>query len=145
MSHRGVQGDASKAMHSIVGERRRRNRRGSFARRRVNLAPMLQNSLFRSPTTGLVYMRNRWYSPRLGQFVSHDPLEYVDSSNLYAFAAFDPINKWDPFGLESDKSSKPDPKVLLDEPLQLVRRLHVARAAADHHGHAPPRPAPRRR
>jgi hypothetical protein len=40
-------------------------------------------------------------SPKLGQFTSHDPLGYVDTQNLYAFAAFDPINGWDPFGLES--------------------------------------------
>ena len=46
-------------------------------------------------------MRHRWYSPTLGQFVSHDPYEYVDSFNLYAFAAFDPINNWDPWGLSS--------------------------------------------
>ncbi len=32
--------------------------------------------------------------------MSHDPLHYVDSVNLYSFAAFDPINSWDPMGLE---------------------------------------------
>lgn len=44
-------------------------------------------------------MRNRWYSPQLGQFMSHDPLEYIDSYDLYAFAKLDPINFWDPWGL----------------------------------------------
>jgi RHS repeat-associated protein len=29
---------------------------------------------YRSGETGLIYMRNRWYSPRLAQFVSKDPL-----------------------------------------------------------------------
>ena len=72
-----------------------------------NDIPFAFNSLFRSPTTGLVYMRNRWYAPRLGQFISHDPLEYVDSSNLYAFASFDPINNWDPFGLDDENLADP--------------------------------------
>ena len=57
------------------------------------------HSAWRSPTTGLVQMRQRWYSPRLGQFLSHDPLEYLDSFNLFAFAGRDPVNGWDPMGL----------------------------------------------
>lgn len=63
--------------------------------------PFAFNGQWRSSLTGLSYMRNRWYSPRLGQFMSHDPLHYVDSVNLYAFAGFDPINSWDPMGLDS--------------------------------------------
>lgn len=57
------------------------------------------NGMWRSNTTGLSHMRNRWYSPQLGQFMSHDPLEYIDSYDLYAFAKLDPINFWDPWGL----------------------------------------------
>ncbi len=45
-------------------------------------------------------MRNRWYSPRLAQFISRDPLGYVDSFNPYAYVSFDPINSWDPWGLD---------------------------------------------
>ncbi|MEZ4462468.1 MAG: RHS repeat-associated core domain-containing protein [bacterium] len=62
--------------------------------------PFAFNGQWRSSLTGLSYVRNRWYSPRLGQFVSHDPLHYVDSTNLYAFAGFDPVNSWDPMGLQ---------------------------------------------
>ena len=51
-------------------------------------------------------MRHRWYSPTLGEFLSHDPLEEVDSFNLYAFAAHDPINSWDPFGLRSNSLAR---------------------------------------
>ena len=40
-------------------------------------------------------------APGWGRFLSPDPLGYVDSYDLYGYAAFDPINRWDPFGLES--------------------------------------------
>jgi RHS repeat-associated protein len=56
---------------------------------------------WRSPTTGLVWLRARWYDSRLGQFLSPDPAGAVDSTNPYAFAASDPINHSDPFGLGS--------------------------------------------
>ncbi len=61
--------------------------------------PFAFNSMWRSPATGMVYMRNRVYDPRLGQFLSHDPLGYIASFNLYQFANFDPVNFWDPKGL----------------------------------------------
>ena len=66
------------------------------------------NTAWRSSRTGLYAMRHRWYSPTLGEFLSHDPLEEVDSFNLYAFAAHDPINNWDPYGLRS-RSNAPEP------------------------------------
>ena len=67
------------------------------------------NTAWRSSRTGLYAMRHRWYSPTLGEFLSHDPLEEVDSFNLYAFAAHDPINSWDPYGLRS-RSNAPEPQ-----------------------------------
>jgi len=58
-------------------------------------------SAWRSPASGLIYLRSRWYSTELGQFLSHDPVGYADSYNLYAYAGYDPINGWDPLGLSS--------------------------------------------
>jgi RHS repeat-associated protein len=49
--------------------------------------------------TGLVYVRNRYYDPEMGRFVSVDPLGYVDGPNPYGFAINDPTNGSDPLGL----------------------------------------------
>jgi RHS repeat-associated protein len=46
--------------------------------------------------TGLVYLRNRYLSPALGQFVSLDPLE---TPNRYAYVSGNPVNLVDPTGL----------------------------------------------
>ncbi|RAL25362.1 hypothetical protein DL240_03895 [Lujinxingia litoralis] len=72
-------------------------------------APCHMNSLphfgftgaFRSTTTGLYRFGARWYSPRFGQFMGPDPLWYVDSFDVYGYAAFDPVNRWDPSGMAS--------------------------------------------
>ncbi|MFN3197645.1 MAG: RHS repeat domain-containing protein [Bradymonadia bacterium] len=78
-------------------------------------SPFGFNGLMRSEITGLVYMRNRWYSPRLGQFLTHDPLGYVDSLNLYTFVGSDPVNRWDPYGLSSNGGAAKDPTPSNDE------------------------------
>jgi RHS repeat-associated protein len=62
-------------------------------------------SAWRSARTGLVHMRNRWYSPELTQFLSPDPLGYPDSYNAYAYAGFDPINHSDPLGLNNGNTA----------------------------------------
>jgi len=51
-------------------------------------------SAWRSAKTGLVWMRNRWYDPGLGQFVSQDPVGAVDSFNLYGFVGVSWVNAW---------------------------------------------------
>jgi hypothetical protein len=59
----------------------------------------------------------------LGQFLSADPLEYIDSFNRFAYAGFDPVNGVDPLGLglkgtDADKGwapSEPTPEPDGDE------------------------------
>ncbi|MEU7855289.1 RHS repeat-associated core domain-containing protein [Nonomuraea sp. NPDC049141] len=63
--------------------------------------PLGMTGTWRSPATGLIWLRRRWYDPRLTEFLSPDPLGASDSANPYAYAAFDPINRADPMGLES--------------------------------------------
>jgi hypothetical protein len=65
--------------------------------------------------TGLICVRNRWLDPRTGTFLTPDPLAYRDSSNLYSFAAGDPINRRDPQGLAGEDSLARGLKHMVDE------------------------------
>jgi RHS repeat-associated protein len=64
------------------------------------------HTAWRSAGTGLLYFRNRWYAPHLGQWLSQDALGAVDSHDLYAFNGFDPVNFVDPWGLEAKGPAK---------------------------------------
>lgn len=49
---------------------------------------------------GLYYVRNRWYMPGQGRFISEDPIGFEGGMNWYAYAANSPTNLRDPYGLE---------------------------------------------
>ncbi len=49
--------------------------------------------------TGLYYLRNRYYNPMLGRFLSPDPVGIAGGINLYAYTFDDPMNWVDPSGL----------------------------------------------
>ncbi len=53
--------------------------------------------------SGLLYARNRWYSPELGQFLTVDPKGLIDGMNVYAYAGMNPVNFRDPWGLDKKK------------------------------------------
>lgn len=54
---------------------------------------------------GMVYMQARYYDPRIGRFLSQDPIGFKPSKphmfNRYAYVGGDPVNRRDPFGMES--------------------------------------------
>ena len=52
-----------------------------------------------SGTSGLQYLRNRYYDPRTGRFTQLDPIGLAGGLNLYGFGGGDPVNFSDPFGL----------------------------------------------
>lgn len=54
--------------------------------------------MYEGDSTKLYYVRNRWYDPTTGRFVSEDPVGIRGGTNLYAFGNYDPINGHDPFG-----------------------------------------------
>ncbi len=49
---------------------------------------------------GLYYMRNRWYEPRTGRFISEDPIGLQGGINPYIFTLSEPVNRYDPMGLD---------------------------------------------
>jgi RHS repeat-associated protein len=50
-------------------------------------------------TGGFTYLRNRWYDPATGRFLTQDPIGLAGGVNLYAYAGNDPVSYSDPFGL----------------------------------------------
>ena len=58
-----------------------------------------KGALWAGPEADLYYMRNRWYEPRSGRFLSEDPIGLAGGINVYAYAMDDPINRRDPMGL----------------------------------------------
>ena len=52
--------------------------------------------------TGLQYNRARWYDPRIGSWVSQDPMGFsAGDSNLYRYVKNSPDNHGDPSGLDT--------------------------------------------
>jgi RHS repeat-associated protein len=52
------------------------------------------------PETGLLYYRARYYDPKIGRFVSEDPIGFDgDQINLFPYVANNPVNLNDPSGL----------------------------------------------
>jgi RHS repeat-associated protein len=58
-----------------------------------------KGALWLGPQVDLYYMRNRWYEPKSGRFLSEDPVGLMGGQNLYTYAANDPLNNSDPTGL----------------------------------------------
>jgi RHS repeat-associated protein len=53
----------------------------------------------KADATGTFYRRNRSYDPNTARFTQEDPIGLAGGMNLYGFAAGDPVNYSDPFGL----------------------------------------------
>jgi len=53
-------------------------------------------SRFHENETGLMHFRARMYDPASGEFISRDPLEYVDGMSLYR--GYFEISSVDPYG-----------------------------------------------
>jgi len=51
------------------------------------------------PETGLYYYRARYYDPKLGRFISEDPIGFDGGVNFYGYVGGNPVNRVDPTGL----------------------------------------------
>ncbi len=51
--------------------------------------------------SGHYYFLHRYYDPRLGRWLSRDPIGEAGGFNLYAYCGNDPVNRHDPLGLST--------------------------------------------
>ena len=58
-----------------------------------------KGALWMGPELDLYYMRNRWYEPETGRFLSEDPIGLQGGINPLVFAGGDPVAGKDPSGL----------------------------------------------
>ena len=49
----------------------------------------------------LAYCRARYYDPKIGRFISEDPLGFAAGMNVYAYVRNNPANRRDPLGLQA--------------------------------------------
>lgn len=75
--------------------------------------------------TGTFYRRNRYVDPMTGRFTQEDPIGLAGGLNLYGFAAGDPVNFSDPFGLCKDPE---DPDCSLTKKAVEALKTTVTRA-----------------
>jgi RHS repeat-associated protein len=94
---------------------------------------------FQDPLTGKNYVRSRWFDPDTGVWLTPDPMGYRDSSNLYAFAGGDPVNRRDPTGEISLWDALADGRLTVDELSKLELTDDEVRAIIDS---IPPQPEP---
>lgn len=59
-----------------------------------------------NPDSGLIYFGVRYYDPRLGRFITKDPLGMIDGPNVYLYCSNNPVNLIDPLGLCEEETDK---------------------------------------
>lgn len=82
---------------------------GSLVRQYSPISQTLSTTPFRyvgalgvmTDVNGLIYMRARYYNPRIGRFLNVDPIGFEGGMNWFAYAAGNPVSNADPSGLFS--------------------------------------------
>ena len=72
---------------------------GEVIYKRTNDIPFGYCGEYTDDESGLIYLRNRYYDPTTGGFLTEDPAK--DGSNWYAYCAGNPVLFRDPLGLEN--------------------------------------------
>ena len=77
-----------------------------------------------APETGLIYLRARYLSPAIGQFISADAVQPnapgTQGYNLYAYTANNPMNWIDPSGHSAMTQWQADTAQVLANPLSMI-------------------------
>ena len=93
--------------------------------------PGLENCGYRyDAETENYYVRNRYYSPTLGRWLTRDPIGYRGGINLYGYANSSPVGKNDSTGLAAEMRVTGNPQVHAKTYLDSIRD-HEADAAED--------------
>jgi RHS repeat-associated protein len=88
------------------------------------------------PETNLYYYRARYYDPKIGRFISEDPIGFAGGKgSLYTYVGSDPANFADPEGLVKFRNVPPDKKADIEAALDLLRkRLSESCCGGDKNG-----------
>ena len=86
------------AQYKALGEIK--EQRSEWAQREGLTNPIRFQGQYHDHETGLHYNRYRYYDPRVGRFISKDPISYAGGLNLYAYAP-NPTGWVDPLGLST--------------------------------------------
>jgi RHS repeat-associated protein len=78
------------------------------------------------PEIGLYYYRARYYDPKIGRFISEDPIGFDGGVNFYAYVENNPVTRTDPFGLRQRPRPRP-----LGDPACLARAGRKYRECAN--------------
>jgi RHS repeat-associated protein len=70
--------------------------------------------------SGLYYYRARWYDPKVGRFISEDPIGFDGGINWFSYVANNPTNAIDPLGLQHIRAHEQSM-----EPADLVKDCRV--------------------
>ncbi len=86
--------------------------------------PFRYQSKYHDTETGLSYFGYRYYSAKLGRWISRDPLGEDGGFNLYGYCGNDPVNYFDPLGLATEEQRHADAVVA-----SALRKVFQKRAA----------------
>jgi RHS repeat-associated protein len=68
------------------------------------VCPFRWQTRWYDPESQHYYFLHRYYDPRLGRWLSRDPIGEEGGLNLYAYCGNDPVNRHDPLGLADYRS-----------------------------------------
>lgn len=72
-------------------------------------------------SSGLHYMRQRYYDPQLGRWLSADPIGFDGGLNLYSYVGQNPTNRVDPAGLQETDATSTSSTSSWDRFVQAIR------------------------